>query len=465
MKQNRREFLKTAALTAAGSSLLTQDPRASVPRRPLSRQEKLNIAIIGCGGRGHGDMQGVAHENIAALCDVDEERCARALQQHPGVPFYRDFRELLDKEKNLDAVVIATPDHVHAVAAVYAMERGLHVYCEKPLTHSVEEARVLRETAAKYNVVTQMGNQYTAHEGLRRAVELVRAGVIGEVREVHVWTNRPVWPQGMDRPGEILPIPSTLRWDLWLGPAAYRPYGDGYLPFDWRGWWDFGTGALGDMACHTLNMPNMALDLGTPTSVEAESSGINPDSAPSWSEIRFQFPSRGALPPVALTWYDGGKLPPLDLIPGVEMRAPRARRRRGQRGQQAQEAPAGVQLSASGAILVGDKGVMHAPGDYATRIELYPEERFENLDHVPQTLPRSENHHQEWLDGIRGGPVPMSNFDYAGPLTEVILLGNVALRSGEKISYDSANLTTGNPEADRFLRNEYRRGYSIHSKG
>lgn len=440
MEQNRREFLLAAAAAAAATGVAcgSRTEAGSVPTaRSIPANEKINIAIIGCGGKGQSDARNVAHENIVALCDVDEVRARRTMGEHAGKPFYSDFRELLDREKNLDAVTISIPDHTHAVAAVYAMQRGLHVFCQKPLTHTVEEARVLRELAARNNLVTQMGNQYTAHNGLRRGVELVRAGVIGDVREVHVWTNRPIWPQGIDRPTEILPIPSTLRWDLWLGPAPHRPYAEGYAPFNWRGWWDFGTGALGDMACHTLNLPYMALELGNPTSVEAESSGIHPESAPNWSVIRYEFPVRGDRPPVSLTWSDGGKLPPGDLLPD------------------------GVEITRSGSLLVGDKGTMYAPGDYATQTHLYPEENFQSLDHIPETLPRSEDHAQEWLDGIRGGPRPMSNFDYAGPLTEVILLGNVALRSGEKLSWDPAAMTTGSAEADRYLRVEYGRGYSI----
>src|SRR5690606_13442872 len=269
-----------------GGSVLGQEER-----QKKSPNEKLNIAVIGCGGKGYSDMRSVESETIYALCDVDDRQADRARKEHPNTPYYKDYRELLEKDgKHLDGVIVATPDHSHAPASVMAMKMGIGVYCQKPLTHTVYEARVMRETATKYKVATQMGNQGTANKGLRRAAEIVQAGGIGEVREVHVWTNRPIWDQGMKRPEEKHEIPKGLDWDLWLGPAAERPYNNAYLPFSWRGWWDFGTGALGDMACHTMNLPFFALKLGYPTRVESVTTPFNRDSFPMASHIKFEFP-------------------------------------------------------------------------------------------------------------------------------------------------------------------------------
>jgi predicted dehydrogenase len=317
------------------------------------------------------------------------------------------------------------------------MRRGKHVYCEKPLTYSVHEARLMRETAAEYKVATQMGNQGTESEGLRRGVDIVQAGALGAVREVHVWTNRPVWPQGIDRPTETPPVPAHLHWDLWLGPAPERPYHPAYLPFNWRGWLDFGTGALGDMGCHTANLPFMALKLGLPQSVEAESSGINQETFPKWSIIRHEFPARGDLPPVKLTWYDGGQKPPPELLMGQDM-------------------PDG------GCLLVGDQGTLYSPGDYGSSFALLPEDRFADYQAPDPTLPRSPGHHQEWIRACKGGEPAMSNFDYAAPLTEMLLLGVVALRVGEKISWDAEQMKAINcPQADRYIRREYRQGWEL----
>lgn len=438
---SRRDFVRACAL--AGTSLLVGACASAKPRRGPARAagHKLNIAVIGCGGKGYTDMQAVASENVVALCDVDDERAAAAFNEQPDARKYVDYRVMLDRERDLDAVVISTPDHVHAVAAIAAMQRGLHVFCQKPLTRTVEEARLLATTAQRTGVVTSMGNQGTAMDGLRRGVEIVRAGVLGAVREVHVWTDRPIWPQGIARPTGVEAIPKTLRWDLWLGPAPYRPFHSGYAPFAWRGWWDFGTGALGDMACHTMNLPWLALELTAPTAVEAQSSGCNEETAPEWSIIRYDFPARGALPPVRLTWWDGKKKPPAELSGGRE-------------------------FASGGCLLIGERGSLYSPDDYGAKWELWPGDLADTLAAIPQTLPRSPGIHAEWLRACKGGPAPMADFAYAGPFTEAVLLGNVALRVGERIEWDAPALRARNcSRADAFLRGSYAWGYDLGGRG
>ncbi len=444
---NRREFLRNTV--AAGAAVLSA-PR-TIWAEMKSPNEKLNIAGIGVGGRGEGDVDEVSSENIIALCDVDESRAAGTFKKFPKARRYQDFRVMLEKEKEFDAVVVGTPDHIHAPAAVMAMKLGKHVYCEKPLTHSVYEARVMRETAAKYKVATQMGNQFTADETLRRGVEVLQSGALGPVREVHVWTDRPIWPQGADALLQNVGVhnalhgggagpepPRSLNWDLWLGPAPWRPYDPCYLPFSWRGWWDFGTGSLGDMACHTMNLPFWGLKLTAPTTVEAEVSELNPETAPNWSIIRYEFPARGDLPPLKLTWYDKFKKPAAELFDGEE-------------------------VSESGSLVIGEKGKLYSPGDTGDEWHLLPKSKFEGFEGPPQTIPRSPGHHEEWLVACKGGPKAMSNFDYAGPLAEAVLLGNVAMRLlGKKLEWDAANLkVTSLPDADQFVRREYRPGWTL----
>jgi len=444
---NRRDFLRNSA--AAGVSLWAA--HRAIWGEMKSPNEKLNIAGVGVGGRGEDDIDGVKSENIVALCDVDESQAGGTFKKFPNAKRYQDFREMLEKEKDIDAVVVATPDHTHAPAAVMAMKLGKHVYCEKPLTHSVYEARVMREVAAEKKVATQMGNQGTADTMLRRAVEIVQSGVLGPVREVHIWTNRPIWPQGTDAILEHIGVhnalhgggagpqpPRGINWDLWLGPAPWRPYDPCYLPFKWRGWWDFGTGSLGDMACHTMNMPYWGLKLGAPTSIEAEVSELNPETAPNWSVIRYEFPARGDLPALKLTWYDKNKKPPADLFEGEEM-------------------------SDSGSLMMGEKGKLYSPGDTGDEWRLLPKSKFEGFEGPPQTIPRSPGHHEEWIRACKGGPAAMSNFSHAGPLTEMVLLGNVAMRlPGRKLEWDAANLkVTNEPNAEHFIRREYRKGWVL----
>ncbi len=434
---SRRDFMAAAAAAAAFTivpSHVLGGPRNIPP------SEKLNIAAIGIGGRGAGDIDEVSSENIVALCDVDWKLAAGTFERYPKAKKYRDFREMLEKEKNIDAVIVATPDHTHAVATMMAIKMGKHVYCEKPLTHSIYEARMVTEAARKAKVATQMGNQGQATEEHRLLCELIWDGVIGPVHEVHSWCNRPISQRGVERPTDTPPVPEQLSWDLWLGPAPKRPYHPSYHPFSWRGWWDFGTGVLGDIGCHQLSPIFKALKLGYPTSVEASTSGVNSETAPLASIVRYEFPARGDLPPVTLTWYDGGLMParPPEFEDG---------RRLGE---------------ADDNLFVGDKGKILGH-------RLIPESKMQEYKKPPKTLPRSPGHHKEWINACKGGPPAGSNFDVAGPLAEVVLLGNVAVRlsgklyeKGLKLYYDGPNMKVTNfPEANELIRSEYRQGWSL----
>lgn len=443
-KMSRRDFMGAAAAVAAFTL---------VPRHSLGGQgqtppsEKLNIAAIGIGGRGADVLRGVESQNIVALCDVDWRRAAGTFKRYPSAKKYRDFREMLDKEeKNIDAVTVATPDHIHAVASMAAIKRGKHVYCEKPLTHSVYEARALAQAAREHKVATQMGNQGQASEETRLMCEYIWAGAIGPVREVHVWTDRPLrglhdvyWPQGVDRPTETPPVPENLDWDLWLGPAPYRPYHPCYLPFNWRGWWDFGTGALGDIGCHSIDPVFRALKLGHPASVEAACTLVNKETYPVASTVRYQFPARGDFPPVKLTWYDGGLRPP-----------------------RPDEMDDGEQFGEGGVLFVGDKGKMLGH-------RLIPASRSKEHGKPAQMIPRSPGHFVEWIEACKGGKPAGANFDHAGLLAQVVLLGNVALRpelreklTRARLQWDGENMKfTNMPEANEFLRREYRPGWTF----
>jgi predicted dehydrogenase len=443
-KISRRNFLRSAAAAAA----FTIVPRCVLggPRN-IPPSEKLNIAGIGVGGQGASDLGNVSSQNIVALCDVDFRHAAGTFNRYPNAAKYRDFRVMLDKEdKNIDAVVVATPDHIHAPASMAAIKRGKHVYCEKPLTHSVYEARKVAEAAREHKVATQMGNQGQASENTRLICEYIWDGAIGPVREVHVWTDRPLrglnavyWPQGIDRPEETPPVPDTLDWDLWLGPAPFRPYHPAYLPFKWRGWWDFGTGALGDIGCHALDPVFRALKLGHPVSVEAVSTLVNNETYPVASVVHYQFPARGDMPAVKLTWYDGGLRPP-----------------------RPDELEDDRQMGTGGVLFIGDKGKMLGE-------KLIPEARMNEYGKPPKVLPRSPGHHQEWIEACKGSKPAGSNFDHAGPLAEVVLLGNVALRpelkekmNRTKLLWDGPNLEITNiAEANKFLQRRYRQGWSL----
>ena len=475
----RRQFIYTTAI--AGAAALTGC--ASGRPRKLSANNKLNIAVVGAAGKGASDTDHCASENIVALCDVDESQAANQLKKYPNAKFYQDWRTMLDKEgKSIDAVIVATPDHMHALVAARAMSMGKHVYCQKPLVQTVSEARLLRKLAKDKGVVTQMGNQGSAEDGLRRAVEVVQAGLIGSVREVHVWSNRPIWPQGMGRPaGEDKPA-ANFNWDLWLGPAKWRPYksewpegaggrgrrGGVYHPFAWRGWQDFGTGALGDMACHTANMPFRALKLGYPTEIEATSSGINQETYPLKSKIRFQFPSREGLAPLTFWWYDGGNPRPDNPFVHDGNNKP------------AKEVTAEIEemtgsVPGSGCVLIGDKGKIFSPDDYGARFflklsgekELTESKNHDAVKAIPQKIVRNpfegdadHRHHLEWIAACKGGPTPYSNFDIAAYLTEIILLGCVALQTGKKLEWDGPNMRATNaPEAAQFVKRENRKGW------
>ena len=450
---HRRQFLRDASAASAGFLILGRDGRA-LGRSP---NQRVAIACIGVGGKGGSDTEHAAQcGQVVALCDIDDNRLKQKAAEHPDAQTFHDFRELLDAlGDRLDAVVVSTPDHTHAVAAVAAMKRGKHVYCQKPLAHSPSEARAMLNAARRNGVATQMGNQGTATDGFRSGVELIRSGVVGPIREVHVWTNRPFkyWKQApdiVDRPEETPTVPDHVHWDLFIGPAPLRPYHPVYHPHDWRGWWDFGTGSLGDMACHTANLPFMGLQLGYPTRVSAESGPINPETYPAWATITYEFPSRGDLPPVKLTWYEGAKdghrnLPDLDLFGGNE--------------------PVD-----SGSLLIGEGGSIYSPSDYGTEQVLLPDGRVSGFTPPEPTLPRlggteedhDLNHKREWVRAIEGGPSPLSNFDYAAVLTESMLLGNVAVRLGRPIDYDAeAQSVAEVPEADHLITPPFREGWSL----
>ena len=434
---SRRRFLGAAASTAFAFQF--------VPHRVWGANDRINVAGIGAGGKGASDVAGAAKHgaNIVALCDVDESRAAKSFKQFPKAKRYKDFRVMLEKQKDIDAVTVSTPDHVHAVASMAAMQLGKHVYCQKPLTHSISEARALTIAAEEKKLITQMGNQAHAGEPIRRAVEVVRSGIIGKVTEAHVWTNRPIWPQGMNKRPPKQQVPAGLDWDLWLGPAPKRAFNSAYVPFKWRGWWDFGTGALGDMACHIMDMAFWSLDLKYPDSVEAEQGGNTKESPPSWSTITYRFPARGENPPVKLVWYDG--------------------RRDGQANLPPKELAEGVNLKGYGSFLVGDKGkfffnrgrdswlVTGRDADEVSQIE----------KETPRFIPRTKDEDFEWLEGIKGGPTPLSHFAHSGPFTETVLLGNLAVRTGRKINWDGATMQPSVPEAEKYVKREYRNGWSL----
>jgi len=434
---SRRGFMEATAATSLAFQFL--------PSRVFGANERVHVAGIGVGGKGRGEINDAARENaeIVALCDVDDVRAAETFKKFPKARRYKDFRVMLEKEKGIDAVTVSTPDHTHAVAGVMAMRMGKHCYCQKPLTHSIHEARLMTQVAREQGVVTQMGNQAHAGEPIRRAVELIQAGIIGEVSEVHVWTNRPVWPQGIDRPTEDHPVPNTLDWDLFLGPAPWRPYHPDYAPFKWRGFWDFGTGALGDMACHIMDMPYWALELGTPDTVEACQEGMTSESAPTASCVTYQFPKRGQHPPVKLVWYDGKKdgnqhYPPAEIIQGED-------------------------ISKYGAVLVGSKGTLFFNRGNTNWL-IKANGVMASVTEIPKHIPRVKNEDKEWLDAILAGKPdqPLSNFARSGPFTEVVLLGNLAIRLGQKIHWDSQNLRATNaPEADALIQRIYRKGWEL----
>ncbi len=470
-QSSRRRFIKSTALAAGGIMVV---PRHVLGKGYLPPSDKVNVAIVGAGGRGFSHVKAFSSQNIVALCDVDDERAKKAYDKHPKANRYKDFRKMME-QKDIDAVVVATPDHNHAVAAMAAMELGKHVYVEKPLTHDIYEARMLTEMARKHKLVTQMGNQGASGEGVRQIMEIMVTGVIGHVKTVHVWTNRAIWPQGIPTPTGSFNVPSTLDWDLWQGTARARDYNPNFLPFKWRGWWDYGTGALGDMGCHLLDPVFRALKLKYPVAAEASSSQVwvgdfheadYADSCPPASKVHIYFPNRpdgmgGELPAVEVIWYDGGLMPPRpdELEHGEEMGN-----------------------WDGGVIFEGTKGKLMCEC-YGANPKLLPTKMHDYFKMPEPTIPRIEEGHQmNWIKGITEGTPTTSAFDYAGPFTEMVLMGNLAVRCFNmkklkpgkspagwaaydypgrmKLKWDGENMKITNfEEANQFVKREYRTGW------
>ena len=452
----RRRFLQASSL--AGFGILVHG--SVLPGQEKSPNERLSFACIGIGGKGDSDSEHVGEiGNVVAICDIDSNRLDKKGEKFPEAKRYSDFRKLLEElAPKIDAVVVSTPDHTHAAAALMAMRLGKPVYCQKPLAHSPYEARLMRETAAERKVATQMGNQGTSAPGFRDGIELIRSGTIGPIREVHVWTNRPFkyWKQAPDivaRPEEK-PVPKHVAWDLFLGPAPERPYNPAYHPHNWRGFWDFGTGAMGDMACHTANLAFMALRLGLPTRVSAISGEVNQETYPAWATITYNFPGRGELPPVKLTWYEGAK--------------------DGKRHLPAAELFQGKVPTDSGSLLVGEKGSIFSPSDYGSEQVVMRGEKLEGEPTESTGSPAAKKkrgggnsdkaHKEEWVRAIRENDpkIAWSNFAYAGTLTEAMLLGNVSVRTGTPIEFDpETGRVTNYPDANRYVHPEFRKGWTI----
>jgi predicted dehydrogenase len=451
----RRQFLQTASLAATAFTI--------VPRTILGAAggkapgEKLNIAGVGVGGMGNHNLKQCAAENIVALCDVDQNYAAKTFKEYPQAKVYRDFREMIDKQKDVEAVIVATPDHTHALIALAAIRAGKHVYVQKPMTHSVHEARVLTEVAREHKVATQMGNQGHSNDGTRLVCEWIASGAIGTVREVDAWTNRPVWPQGIEveRPKETPPVPAGLDWDRWLGPAPYRPYHPCYVPGNWRAWWDFGTGSLGDLGCHILDAAFWAMKLKYPSSVEGcistywhdlwKKTEPRNETYPRSTIVRYQFPARGDLPPLRLTWWDGGMMPPRP---------------------EGLDADEQLGDSDGGLVFRGDKGVLIC-GCYGRSPRVFPESIMKNLPRTPQTIERipggMDGHEKDWVRACKGGKPASSNFDYSGPLSEMVLMGNLAVRyPNQQLLWDGENMQVKNhKEANTYVRRKYREGWAL----
>lgn len=402
-----------------------------IPKRRLSANEKLNIGVIGIAGRGGANLRGVKSQNIVAICDVDRRNLEKVGAEFPKAKRYTEYRKMLG-QNDIDAVVISTPDHTHAVITCDAMDSDRHVYCEKPLTHTVSEVQAVRNKFRGKSLVTQMGNQIHAGTNYRRVVEKVQSGMIGEVREVHVWAA--ALYQGEAYPTEIVPVPEYLDYEQWLGPVRYRPYHPQYLPFKWRNWWHFGGGTMADFGCHYMDLPFWALNLKFPASVEAEGPKLHPQGPPPWMRAIFDYPERNGLPPVRLHWYQGEEKPPhiaQGLIPPYK----------------------------SGVLFVGSKGLLLS--DYSKH-QLLPEADFADAKDPEPFIPNSVGHHEEWIQACKVGGSTTSNFEYASTLTESVLLGNVAFRAGKKINWDSkAMKAVGCPEADEFIQHHYRDGWKL----
>jgi predicted dehydrogenase len=463
-KTTRRRFIGQSAAIGAGFWIGSQ----TVAKAQVSALQSLSAACVGVGGKGGSDTSHIGEQGvkIVGLCDVDGGTLTKKGREFPDAKQFSDYREMLDQlGDKVDIVTVSTPDHNHAAAAVKAMRMKKHVYCQKPLTWSIQEARTMREVSQEMGVVTQMGNQGTSEDGLREAVEVIRSGAIGDVSAVHIWSNRPIWPQGVGRPAGEDKIPEGLNWDAWIGPAPMRPFKEGvYHSFKWRGWVDFGTGALGDMACHTTNMPVMALELWDPIAVTAvKNPGIfEGETYPGSSSLMFEFPKRGNLPACNFYWYDGGNLPDNDLISQLPVSFQKRIQEQREGGRKT-----------SGAVVVGSKGLLFSPDDYGAQYFLLPEDNFKDFKKPEQTLPRipfkaGGDQRQKWefVSTIKGEyePGTMSNFGYAGRLTETILVGNLAMRAGEgqRIEWDAKSLKSTNvPAVNEFVQRKYREGWTI----
>ncbi len=443
---NRREFVAASALTATAAVLTGCSKTCALYTAPadakkgkLVTDRKINVACIGIGGKGKVDAGAMKGENVIALCDVDDTMTEETRKLYPNAKYYTDYRQLLTElEDQIDAVTISTPDHMHYPIALMAIQMGKHVYVQKPLTHTIEEARKLRQAARIHDVKAQMGNQGHSNEGTRLCKEWIEAGVIGDVTRVDIWTNRPIWPQNCQLPTDTPPVPATLAWNLWLGVAPTRPYSPAYVPFKWRGWWDYGCGAIGDMGCHTMDAAFWALDLAKPDRVElVEIDGGTPWSPSSGAIVKFHFPARGKLPPCVMTWYEGNKKPPMP-----------------------KELEAGRDLGIAGQLFYGTKGVLHAKGDYSESVRLIPESAMAEFKNKPaKTLPRVTrgDHYQNWLDAIRGKVwQACSNFDHAAPLSELGAIGNLAIRSGKSFNWNSRTMTASDPAANQYITKTYR---------
>ncbi len=435
----RRTFLKATATAVFGFQVV---PRYVLGQGVTPPSEKLNIAGIGVGGQGGGVLNDMKSENIVALCDVDSAKAAHTFKAFPHAEQFKDYRVMLDKRKDIEAVMIATPDHMHAPITLAALRAGKHVYVEKPMCHSIEESRVMRRIAKETGLVTQMGNQGHAGDGLRQIREWILAGAIGAVREVHGWSDRPKrwWPQPVETPTQAMPVPPDLNWDLWIGGAPFRPYHRAYHPHDWRGWFAFGTGAVGDMAVHNIDPAFYALDLQAPLAAEAQTSPIGKQTYPAWQIITLEFGARGAQPPVKLTWYDGGKLPKKPAHLGDE-----------------------IDLGTNGILFVGDKGTMLC-GGWSGAPKLFPDSRRDEFKRPPKTIPRSIGHRPEFIKACKDKKPEdaKAGFAYSGPFVESLLVGVLAARLQKRIEWNSANMRAKNaPEADSIIRKKYRPGFGI----
>ncbi|MDD2380541.1 MAG: Gfo/Idh/MocA family oxidoreductase [Mariniphaga sp.] len=436
---SRRNFIGTTATAIAGFSIIPSQAVAGLGHIPPS--DKLNIAGIGIGGKGRSNLRNMVGQNIVALCDVDWDYADGVFNEYPDAKRWKDFREMLEKQKDIEAVVIATPDHTHAVQAMMAMQLGKHVYVQKPLTHTVWEARQLTEAARRYKVATQMGNEGHSNDEVRLVTEIIHAGVIGDVYEVHATTNRPIWPQGLHRPEEVHKIPKTLDWDLFLGTAPYRPFNEAYHPWSWRAWWDYGTGALGDMGCHVLDVPFYALNLKYPTKIQSSSTVVNTESAPQASRVEYTFPARQnlpycAMPELKLVWHDGGLTP-----------------------KRTDDLPGNISLDQVN-LYIGTKGKIIS-ANYGANFKVIVDDYKkppETIDRVPDHPLGGGRHEMDWVRACKeeasSRKEACSNFDYAGPLTEMVVMGNLAIRLqglNRELEWDGENMRFKNIDANEKL--------------